>query len=404
MGNFTTNKTIAWLRSYSASILVSILAIVAMYTFSGPWIAVLASLAIAASWAINSLLLFNKSLTLLAEQETSGGAEVSGNVIQVIGEIERDVAEPVAELNSEVTQVSNIVSEAIAGLIDSFHSLEDQARSQEALVMDMANKIASHVDSENGTAKMNVEATRLLEMFVENIAAMSQGSMELVYALNEVSDQIDEAHKLLDEIDGISAQTNLLALNAAIEAARAGEAGRGFAVVADEVRNLSQRSNQFSSQIRSQFAETRETMDKAGTIVGKMASRDMSMTLSSKGRITEIMDEMQELNEEIADNLKSASEISDQITQDVNKAVHSLQFEDMVRQLLEHMNASVDELMEYFEIIRNTCNKSSETTDLVEFVENLATARNEFNERMQSRSASSVAQTGMSDGASVELF
>jgi len=85
----------------------------------------------------------------------------------------------------------------------------------------------------------------------------------------------------------------------------------------DEVRALSLRSNEFSSQIRAEYAKTRDSMDQASVIVARMASRDMEMTLNSKDRVAELMQEV--------------------TGQNVAIAVRSLQFEDMTRQLVDQV-------------------------------------------------------------------
>ncbi len=271
-------------------------------------------------------------------------AAVGHEINNTLDAVRSDMHEQFGRAKNELGQVRGLQADAIEGLVESFTGLERQSKQQLEMVVDLIRRISGQFSDDSGQHRMAQEAAEIVAVFVDNIKAMGKGSMDLVNALNEISEQLTAADRLLSEIDGISAQTNLLALNAAIEAARAGEAGRGFAVVADEVRKLSQRSSQFSEQIRDNYEVTRQAMERAGEIVGEMASRDINMALTSQGRIAEMMDEVADTNKFLSQELNDVSSLAENISDNVAVAVRSLQFEDMTRQLIEGLEGRNDTL------------------------------------------------------------
>jgi len=253
----------------------------------------------------------------------------------------------------------------------------------------------------------NEAATSLKEM-VESITHMSSQSMALVKSLTLINDDYEKVIKLLDEMDSISSQTNLLALNAAIEAARAGEQGRGFAVVADEVRSLSQRSKSFSDQIREQFSNTVNTIETANDQVGEMASTDMNMTISNKNHLDDMMNEIELKNEETAKQLSDISNISTLLNKHVGFAVQSLQFEDMISQLTNHINKrllKLNTLEAVNETIANAINCDTDLTTMGnEIINALNNALTKSELEHTETSNSPIQQKSMDDGGEVELF
>lgn len=251
------------------------------------------------------------------------------------------VKQQVDEINYDSSKIQGLQSEGIGQIFESFKSLEYETRTQNSLMQEMLGRLSGKNADQEQNADIYNEMEVLIRTFVSSIEKMSGKSNDVVASLNILATKITAISKLLDEVDGISEQTNLLALNAAIEAARAGDVGRGFSVVADEVRNLSQRSSEFSRLIRKEFNEASESMERAGEQIGIMASMDIDMSLNSQERIKIMMKEITDFNEEMENKLRDVATSGERVNQEVNAAIRTMQYEDMATQLLGEINERV---------------------------------------------------------------
>ena len=145
-------------------------------------------------------------------------------------------------------------------------------------------------------------------------------------------------------VNEINSQTNLLALNAAIEAARAGEAGRGFSVVADEVRALSVRTDEFNQQIRQKIESTEEKINESMSSLEAATNVDLEKSEKARQSMEDIYKELQSTHKSVISQSENVDNLSQKIQTLVMEGILSLQFEDITRQLIEHIDERVSSL------------------------------------------------------------
>ncbi|WP_449245519.1 methyl-accepting chemotaxis protein [Cellvibrio fontiphilus] len=169
--------------------------------------------------------------------------------------------------------------------------------------------------------------------------------MELVEKVGKIADQMPDVIRALKDIDQIASQTNLLALNAAIEAARAGEAGRGFAVVADEVRALSNRSAGFSRDIQQQLGGIANAIADLDQVVGTVASQDMTYVLLAKAEMQKISNQLIAKADSDQKTTQQLELLVVELVEALNNATRALQYEDMSKQNLDYSICLLNELL-----------------------------------------------------------
>lgn len=263
------------------------------------------------------------------------------SVNKLDAELRSFMLEDASQRLSTANQIGSVVGDSVEKLGQSFSGLSEKSTLQRNLLINIVSRIQGE-ESSDKSSSLTVKAFAqeldgIIGQYVELLISVSEKSIDAVHQIGDMVTHFDQMFSLLGQIRMIADQTNLLALNAAIEAARAGEAGRGFAVVADEVRTLSHNSNQLNDQIREKAESAKNAIDGVKGVVGEMASLDMNMAINAKGHVDDMLAELEEVNHFIEGSVEELTGVTRDINDDVSRAIMSLQFGDIVEQLTQQV-------------------------------------------------------------------
>lgn len=270
-----------------------------------------------------------------------------GNFSSSLGQ----VFETINQLTSATDQISSVASQTS----DAARQQRSETESVINAIQELENSVHGVRDGANAAAEASIEADQAAASGTEIIKNAIDGIYDLVSEIEraaEVIKRLDEKSNgvgsVLDVIKGLAEQTNLLALNAAIEAARAGEQGRGFAVVADEVRTLATRSHQATEEIEKIIEQLQHEAKDAVKVMNnakesaEQRSEQVQSADSGLNIIADRVTHIRQINSEMAATADNQNQVAQHVSQCVNNIS---QLAEQTTQDAEQTNSASENLV-----------------------------------------------------------
>ncbi|UUM32755.1 methyl-accepting chemotaxis protein [Vibrio japonicus] len=276
--------------------------------------------------------------------------EKTQETIKTVGKATDELADATETLHRSVQQARDGMS---SQLVEA-----EQAASAMNEMMATAKEVAQHTSkTAAGTEKamsLSLESREVSEATSVQITALVTEMEKAQAVIEQLSADSTSIGAMLDVINGISEQTNLLALNAAIEAARAGEQGRGFAVVADEVRSLAGRSQQSTEDIQATINQLQQSIQEAIDVIqsgGRLANESVNSVEQVKQSLEVIgtnITDINEMNIQIATAAEEQSQVSMEINRNIENVSHvtnaNSDYVNTVYQTGENIKSNVEQI------------------------------------------------------------
>lgn len=236
------------------------------------------------------------------------------------------ISEGVTQIASAAEELSAVTEQTSAGVNSQKVETDQVATAMNEMAATVQEVARNAEEASEAAAAADQQAREGDNVVAQAIAQIEKLAVEVGHsteAMSHLKRESDKIGSVLDVIKSVAQQTNLLALNAAIEAARAGEAGRGFAVVADEVRSLAQRTQQSTEEIEELIAGLQSgTLQVSTSMDSSRSLTDNSVDLTrragqSLGNITRTVSAIQAMNQQIA----AAAEQQSAVAEEINRSV-----------------------------------------------------------------------------------
>ncbi|UCO96228.1 methyl-accepting chemotaxis protein [Metapseudomonas lalkuanensis] len=262
---------------------------------------------------------------------------MSANLRDMVGRLQGGVA----QISASAQALSSVTEQTRVGVNGQKEETDQVATAMSemaATVQEVARNAEAAASSTEAADNRVSTGSQVVRQTLERVNQLAHAMEEATSSIQRLSQDTQSIGTVLDVIKSVAEQTNLLALNAAIEAARAGEQGRGFAVVADEVRALARRTQQSTAEIERLIATLREGvrnsvehMQQSESLVG-LTVRDANLTEEALAGIAEAVTLIHQMNQQIA----AAAEQQSAVAEEINRSVTSIR--DIADQSAEAMD------------------------------------------------------------------
>ncbi|AFQ42686.1 methyl-accepting chemotaxis protein [Desulfosporosinus meridiei] len=278
----------------------------------------------------------SSGLVASTSQELTSGAEQSA---QASNQIATSISEVSAGTETQLNVVNNttkIVNQMLVGINQ---------------ILDSSKVVA---DTSERAAQSALDGMKAIDKTMDQMSNIERTVNTSAQVINNLGERSKEISQIIDAISGIAQQTNLLALNAAIEAARAGEQGRGFAVVADEVRKLAEQSSEAAKQISALILEIQEDTQKAvaamnkGTLEVSMGTKVVNTADDAfkdiNDLVTTVLNQVREITLKIQHTAEGSNQVAEAVTE-INQVSKSIAVQTQtVSAATEEQSASIEEI------------------------------------------------------------
>ena len=277
-------------------------------------------------------------LSSCGQNGRGGGSGECGQLLQALRQMSVNLQAMVGDIGMSV-EAMNLATQRMAV---ANAELSDRTSAQAAGLEETAASLEEVSSAVELNADRSAEADRIALAAAGEAARSGEVFARVGTTMGQIHASSSKIAAITKVIDGIAFQTNILALNASVEAARAGEHGAGFAVVAEEVRSLAQRSAAAAKDIEALISEASSTVDSGNTLVGEL-SGTMERLLGSVRQVPEVVGQIASASKEqsagIAQINKAVSDMDKMTQENAAMSVESLQdtkhLEEQVRQLAE---------------------------------------------------------------------
>lgn len=301
-------------------------------------------------------------VTPRSEDDLGRLAVIFNNMVDGIRKLVDDIQQAGHSMQNTVDTMQNVSSDVRTQMV----SGQDQTNMVATAMYEMATSIqevatncSMAADQSNATNLSAESGKQLLQKTREDVNTLDSTLLATRDIIGQVASDSEEIGSVLDVIKGVSEQTNLLALNAAIEAARAGEQGRGFAVVADEVRTLAQRTRESTIRIEEMIDKLQNGSQKAVTAMTQSQEKAVA-THTSIGslveQLTAIIDQISTINDMNTQNAAATEEQSATVNE----------INDNIQEIQQRYNDSADSMAQLSSSSDGVQNTSQQLTASVQ--------------------------------------